>query len=317
MGDRIGVTAQAAGTGRPPLAAPAVTVEGSPAQLAKATLRRLAAGQLEPTPENYARAWAQEAGHGAAAAAPPAPGVGVAAWAALIAHLMRGLERGGRQWTAARRKSSLQRVLEGSGAADAQRLHERLSHLASRWEGDTDDPAAETVAGDLDDAVAMAAAPGERRGDAVAGDDWRGLVASLEGTVQAALPGERDAGTRTRRPTGRAGACASTPKAPARRWSPRSSAVCLEARRLLGAAPPIGRRTGRAGARVDRRPDRAGRGRQLGARPGRGDARAPGRGRGRRVTQRAQRACHERPAGADAAPAAALARASATARATR
>ncbi len=189
MGDRIGVTAQAAGAGRLPLAAPAVTVEGSPAQLAKATLRRLAAGQLEPTPENYARAWAQEAGHGAAAAAPPAPGVGVAAWAALIAHLMQGLERGGRQWTAARRKSSLQRVLEGSGAADAQRLHERLSHLASRWQGDADDPAAETVAGDLDDAVAMAAAPGEGRGDAVAGDDWRGLVASLEGTVQAALPG--------------------------------------------------------------------------------------------------------------------------------
>jgi len=33
-----------------------------PAQLAKAALRRLAHDKLEPTPENYARAWRQEAG---------------------------------------------------------------------------------------------------------------------------------------------------------------------------------------------------------------------------------------------------------------
>ena len=32
------------------------------AQLAKAALRRLAVDKLEPTPENYARAWRQEAG---------------------------------------------------------------------------------------------------------------------------------------------------------------------------------------------------------------------------------------------------------------
>src|ERR1700709_2174084 len=32
------------------------------AQLAKAALRRLALDKLEPTPENYARAWRQESG---------------------------------------------------------------------------------------------------------------------------------------------------------------------------------------------------------------------------------------------------------------
>ena len=34
----------------------------APAQLAKAALRRLALAKLEPTPENYARAYAEEAG---------------------------------------------------------------------------------------------------------------------------------------------------------------------------------------------------------------------------------------------------------------
>ena len=44
---------------RPAAAAPAPTVT---AQIAKAALRRLALSRLEPTPENYARAWAEEGG---------------------------------------------------------------------------------------------------------------------------------------------------------------------------------------------------------------------------------------------------------------
>ena len=45
----------------------------TPAQIAKAALRRLAQSQQEPTPENYAQAWAEETGEGvgAAAALPP------------------------------------------------------------------------------------------------------------------------------------------------------------------------------------------------------------------------------------------------------
>ena len=42
---------------------------------------------------------------------------------------MRGVERGGRQWTAARSKDSLQRVLDGS-RSDAKRLQQRLTQLA-------------------------------------------------------------------------------------------------------------------------------------------------------------------------------------------
>jgi diguanylate cyclase len=43
----------------------------TPAEIAKAALRRLALARLEPTPENYARAWAEEGGHGTAPATLP------------------------------------------------------------------------------------------------------------------------------------------------------------------------------------------------------------------------------------------------------
>ncbi|HET9820704.1 MAG TPA: GGDEF domain-containing protein [Burkholderiaceae bacterium] len=148
----------------------------SSAQIAKATLHRLAQSRLEPTPENYARAW-MEAGGGAAdiqlpeaarhaleklafRAVPDNEGTQAEvvrlmlrgrwsdaqqkldaaepsgeAWAALIDSIVRGLERGGRQWTPARKKESLRRVLDGS-RSDARRLRERLGHLASSWERD-------------------------------------------------------------------------------------------------------------------------------------------------------------------------------------
>src|SRR3954463_3125480 len=138
----------------------------SAAETAKAALRRLALSKLEPTPENYARAWAEEGGAAPAAAPAPAAPAPVAAspkaknvydriavrlfedgtqreefsqvmqradWEAArglveraaesrlarpearaqpIERPARGLERGGRQWTAARKKDSLQRVLD-------------------------------------------------------------------------------------------------------------------------------------------------------------------------------------------------------------
>ena len=167
--------------------ATAVASVPASAQLAKATLRRLATAQQEPTPENYARAWAQEAGTPAGAAAAPvvAPAsVSAAQWASLIERLVRGVERGGRQWTAARKKDSLQRVL-GSSRTDVQLLHDRLRHLTTSWDSDTDAATIETLPGDLTElpaARAEAAAP-----DAVDAH-WAAIVASLEGTVQAALP---------------------------------------------------------------------------------------------------------------------------------
>jgi len=155
-----------------------VTGTVTPAQLAKGALRRLAIAHQAPTPENYARAYAEEAGQGPevlperarallerlaarwsdesarrgelvaafmqgqwdqVASTLERGGQGAAAqaqaWAMLLERLQRGLERGGRQWSAARKKESLQRVLDGS-RSDMQRLQQRLTALLAAWEGD-------------------------------------------------------------------------------------------------------------------------------------------------------------------------------------
>ncbi|MGZ5206046.1 MAG: diguanylate cyclase [Caldimonas sp.] len=106
------------------------------AQIAKAALRRLAVERLEPTPENYERAWRHEAGDASA------PGE---ALATLIERIVRGVERGGHNWTKARRKEGIHRVLAGS-RSDPRRLQQRLAQLVNSWDSDT--PATEVdVAG--------------------------------------------------------------------------------------------------------------------------------------------------------------------------
>ena len=160
----------------------------TPAQLAKAALRRLALDKLEPTPDNYARAYQLEQGgpppaslperaqrtlerlvargfEGDAAAAILSalldgdweraeraisePQAGGDALATLIERLVRSVERGGKQWTTARKKDSLQRVLAGS-RGDSVRLQQRLRQLVTNWEADTlgagDEPAAAAAA---------------------------------------------------------------------------------------------------------------------------------------------------------------------------
>lgn len=154
-----------------------------PAQVAKAALKRLVENRLEPTPENYARAYRAEGGQCAAAAHSEralrllerlthAVGPDVAAadrrtlaaaiadgrWdlaeraydklaaqhdagaelAGLIERIVRGVERGGRQWTSARRKESLQRLLAGS-RGDAGLLRTRLAQLLGSWDKDCGD----------------------------------------------------------------------------------------------------------------------------------------------------------------------------------
>lgn len=121
----------------------------TPAYLAKAALRRLAEQRLEPTPENYRKAYDAEAGvtspevafaDKAQDKAAPLEAASQAEegerWSKLIGRILRGAERGGRQWTAARKKDSLQRVLEGSKSS-GQRLHQRLSQLVQSWDSDT------------------------------------------------------------------------------------------------------------------------------------------------------------------------------------
>ncbi|HET9644784.1 MAG TPA: diguanylate cyclase [Burkholderiaceae bacterium] len=167
----------------------------APAAIAKAALLRLASAKLEPTPENYARAYAEEAGE-------PTP---AQAWAMLIERIVRGLERGGRQWTAARKKESLQRVLEGS-RGDAQRLQQRLRGMLASWDSDNG-AEAPLIAGDsalgpgsgpspaVADASPPPAAPlhppAAQPVPATSSDRaWQPLVMQLEGTVRSALPAD-------------------------------------------------------------------------------------------------------------------------------
>jgi diguanylate cyclase len=205
----------------------------SSAELAKAALRRLVMTRLEPTPENFARAFRAEAGHagapgqraervqallervvsGAAAQAEPGSrralvqalfdghwdqverefdGISQgqpagAALADLFERVTRGLERGGRQWTGARRKESLQRVLAGS-RLDAQLLQRRLLQLVSSWEGDAVDgiePAARDAAGAQPATLVEASPPPAvpRHEDA----DWAPVVARLVDSLRTAL----------------------------------------------------------------------------------------------------------------------------------
>jgi diguanylate cyclase len=157
------------------------------AELAKATLRRLAVGQFEPTPANYARAWAQETG-ATAPAADASVTISAAQWAALIERRVRGIERGGRHWTAARKKDGVQRVLDSS-RSDPQRLHDRLRQLTGSWDSDSADAAVDTLPGDLP--VPPPAVPATAAAPSAAADShWRAAVASYEAALRSALPGD-------------------------------------------------------------------------------------------------------------------------------
>lgn len=158
-------------------AAGAAAAASTPAQIAKGALRRLAMAKLEPTPENYARAWAEESGQALPAPPPDAKALGPL-WASLVERLARGLERAGRQWTAARKKESLQRVLDGS-RGDLNRLQQRLQALLQAWEADL--PLAED---DEHAAAAGSPVPAPPVADAA----WLPLLAPLNGALRCALP---------------------------------------------------------------------------------------------------------------------------------
>lgn len=228
-----------------------------PAQIAKAALLRLAQAQLEPTPENYARAYAMESGVEATPAALPeraqallakllsmgvsnaqarlelqvcvresrwdealrelerlqrseGPSAQGEAMAQTLERLVRGLERGGRQWTVARKKDGLQRVLEGN-RSDGQRLLKRLDQLVNSWDGDVADASIATseepggtpsqffaeedfAPSTVEAADSELPASGEgsaaltfRTAGAGLTSPWPGIETSLHGTVQHAL----------------------------------------------------------------------------------------------------------------------------------
>lgn len=220
-----------------------------PAQLAKAAFLRLATAKLEPTPENYARAYAAEAGQDAPASSSGAGPASAELWperalpllarllslgvpelqarhdlnavlrearwdeaqrildrvqdssgpavladsiAGVTERLVRGLERGGRQWTVARKKDGLQRVLEAN-RSDPQRLLNRLRQLVNSWDSDVADASIDTNedAGGTpsqffseDEMLPPASSAVEPRGLG----SWPDVGVSLHQTVQHALP---------------------------------------------------------------------------------------------------------------------------------
>ena len=155
-------------------------IAADPAQLAQGALRRLALDKLDPTPDNYARAYAAESGEAA-----PADGAAVAA---LIERIVRGLERGSRGWTPARKKDSLQRVLDGS-RSDLRRLQQRVTQLLTSWEGEPSAPAgAETMPAPAGAETTPAPAGADTLPAAASAPAWDGVVTTLAATVQRALP---------------------------------------------------------------------------------------------------------------------------------
>ena len=213
------------------------TTEQTPAQIAKAALRRLAVAKLEPTPENYAQAWAEESGSAAATLPPRArtvlerlsqrfgddpaqraellqamlqgqwdqaqrltdrvsdsPASQAQAWAQLIERLTRALERGGKQWSVARKKESLQRVLDSS-RSDVQRLQHRLRQLVGSWDTEGEMPSLDDEAAPLDEPAPTAPTEGTPAASTASTDEalhgrWVSVMQPLESTVRAALPPE-------------------------------------------------------------------------------------------------------------------------------
>ena len=160
-----------------------------PAQLAKAALRRLVLEKLEPTPENYERAYQQEAGVPAPRLASDLDGEQLAE---LIDRIVRGVEQRSRQWTTARKKDSLQRVLGGS-RGDAGRLQQRLRQLLSSWESEApDESGVETAPVPLEAAAADVMRATDARGHVATFADWNRIVSTFDNTVQRALPPEAD-----------------------------------------------------------------------------------------------------------------------------
>jgi diguanylate cyclase len=188
----------------------------TPAQLAKAALRRLAEKQQEPTPENFRKAYEAELGSPAPADTTDAKATGRSdadegqRWSALVQKIVKGADRGGKQWTAARKKDSLQRVLDGSKGS-GERLHQRLSQLVQSWDSDkldgnvADEGTAEAASsalppqvaapapGSVDPAALPAPASTAAPSPAAPDDSWRHALhhhglAGLQAQVQAALP---------------------------------------------------------------------------------------------------------------------------------
>jgi diguanylate cyclase len=184
-----------AALGTPPRGAASADASLTPAQLAKAALKRLVQARLEPTPENYARAYQQESGAALPAAVPAERSAQPTGeqLAELIGRIVQGVERRSRQWTPGRKKDGLQRVLDSS-RGDANRLHQRLRQLVTSWDTDTPDAdgGVETAPAPLAESTRPAPLDEPLATPVSAASDWPRVVAALDTTVRQALPATDD-----------------------------------------------------------------------------------------------------------------------------
>ncbi|MCO5099861.1 MAG: GGDEF domain-containing protein [Burkholderiaceae bacterium] len=142
----------------------------SAAERARSALRYLAQRRLSPTPDQYRRAWERVGGNGPddehadAGESEPArsaeprhvDGCESAPLGPVVAEAMHWVEIPQRNWTRARKKEALQRVL--SRPSDAARLVGRLSSLVDSWKRDEGDRCANSAGGSVTDRADFAAA---------------------------------------------------------------------------------------------------------------------------------------------------------------
>lgn len=165
----------------------------SPTNLAKQALRRLAQSRQEPTPDNFQQAYlAEQRAAGIEAPAPIAEDNNAQPWGDLIGRLTRSLEMSHKQWTAARKKDSLNRVLQGSRNSN-QKLHERLHQLIKSWESQpSSDVQSNMAALPEDDVLDATAATSSSQTSAASPSqphsDSRWVSEQLLATVDTALP---------------------------------------------------------------------------------------------------------------------------------
>ena len=148
------------------------------------------------------------------------------------------MERGGRNWTAARRKEGIQRVLAGS-RSDPKRLQQRLAQLINSWDSDAagaELDAALAPSGPVEPELPVAANDAAEvipAATAVPGSDpaWVGIAHSLASALQQALPQDeanRELGAELARLDERLAAEGASPA-----LAEEMQAACLRAERVL------------------------------------------------------------------------------------
>jgi diguanylate cyclase len=118
----------------------------TPHEIARETLRRMAAHREQPTPENYLRVYQEVSG------LPCAEQQGEE-WLELVRQLQRQLLIPHQGYSNAQKKAAIEKVLDQASGADAAKTQELLRRLLQRWSRlppapETAEPAQSTEAGD-------------------------------------------------------------------------------------------------------------------------------------------------------------------------